>query len=64
MSAFLKAFSGDKDREAELGGQMSILEHLDELRRRLVRSFVVVILAMTGSWFVSVPNLKLPCRAD
>jgi len=55
MSAFLKAFSGDKDREAELGGQMSFLEHLDELRRRLVRSFVVVILAMTGSWFVSVP---------
>lgn len=54
MSAFLKALSGDKDREAELG-QMSFLEHLDELRRRLVRCFVVIILATTGSWFVSVP---------
>lgn len=55
MSAFLKALSGDKDREAELGGQMSFLEHLDELRRRLVRCFVVVILATAGSWFVSEP---------
>jgi sec-independent protein translocase protein TatC len=55
MSAFLKALSGDKDREAELGGQMSFLEHLDELRRRLVRCFVVIILATAGSWFVSVP---------
>src|SRR5215213_7984891 len=55
MSAFLKALSGDKDREAELGGQMSFLEHLDELRRRLVRCFIFVILAMTGSWFVSEP---------
>ncbi len=55
MSAFLKAISGDKDREAELGGQMSFLEHLDELRRRLVRCFVVIILAATGSWFVSAP---------
>jgi sec-independent protein translocase protein TatC len=55
MSALLKAFAGDKDREAELGGQMSFLEHLDELRRRLVRCFVVVILAAAGSWVVSEP---------
>ena len=55
MSAFLKAFSGDSEREAELGGQMSFLEHLDELRRRLVRCFVVLIVATTGSWFVSMP---------
>jgi sec-independent protein translocase protein TatC len=34
---------------------MSFLEHLDELRRRLVRCFVVVIIATTGSWFVSEP---------
>jgi len=32
---------------------MSFLEHLDELRRRLIRSFVFVFLAMTLSWFVS-----------
>jgi sec-independent protein translocase protein TatC len=55
MAAFLRALSSDKTDENELGGQMSFLEHLDELRRRLVRCFVVVILATTGSWFVSVP---------
>jgi len=32
---------------------MSFLEHLDELRRRLVRSFVFVFLAATVAWFVS-----------
>lgn len=52
MSAFLKAFS-DRSEESELGGQMSFLEHLDELRRRLVRCFVVVILATTACWFAS-----------
>jgi sec-independent protein translocase protein TatC len=55
MAAFLRALSSDKTDENDLGGQMSFLEHLDELRRRLVRCFVVVILATTGAWFVSVP---------
>ncbi|HEX3187167.1 MAG TPA: twin-arginine translocase subunit TatC [Pyrinomonadaceae bacterium] len=55
MAAFLRALSSDKTDENELGGQMSFLEHLDELRRRLVRCFVVVIVATTGAWFVSVP---------
>lgn len=32
---------------------MSFLEHLDELRRRLVRCFVVVILATAVCWFAS-----------
>jgi len=32
---------------------MSFLEHLDELRRRLIRSFVFVILAASVSWFFS-----------
>jgi sec-independent protein translocase protein TatC len=53
MAAFLRALSSDKTDENELGGQMSFLEHLDELRRRLVRCFVVIILATAGSWFVS-----------
>lgn len=52
MSAILKAIT-DRSEEGELGGQMSFLEHLDELRRRLVRCFVVVILATTGCWFAS-----------
>ena len=55
MVAFLRALSSDKTDEQELGGQMSFLEHLDELRRRLVRCFVVIIVATAGSWFVSVP---------
>lgn len=40
-------------REDDLGGQMSFLEHLDELRSRLIRSIVFVTLAAAGAWFVS-----------
>ena len=32
---------------------MSFLEHLDELRRRLIRSFIFIFVAATASWFVS-----------
>src|ERR1043165_256704 len=39
--------------EDDLGGQMSFLEHLDELRSRLIRSIVFVFLAASVSWFVS-----------
>ena len=53
MSAFLRALSTNKDREEELGGQMSFLEHLDELRKRLIRCFIFIFIAGTGSWFVS-----------
>src|SRR5437868_3325287 len=42
----------DKDGE-ELGGQMSFLEHLDELRRRLIRSIIFVFVAFMVCWFVS-----------
>jgi sec-independent protein translocase protein TatC len=35
------------------GGQMSFLEHLDELRRRILRSVVFVFLALLLCWFVS-----------
>lgn len=34
-------------------GQMSFLEHLDELRRRLVTSVIIVIIAFMLCWFVS-----------
>ncbi len=40
---------GDED----LGGQMSFLEHLDELRSRLVRSFLFVLVAFFFCWFFS-----------
>src|ERR687895_1049367 len=39
--------------ESRLGAQMSFLEHLDELRRRLMRSVVFVFVALVACWFVS-----------
>src|SRR5918911_5204901 len=41
------------DRESLLGGQMSFLDHLDELRRRLIRSAIFVFVAFMACWFVS-----------
>ncbi len=43
----------ETDREPLLGGQMSFLDHLDELRRRLIRSALFVFIAFSGCWFVS-----------
>jgi sec-independent protein translocase protein TatC len=46
--------SSEKEaREEELGGQMSFLEHLDELRTRLIRSIIFVFIAAFACWFVS-----------
>src|SRR6185295_4150307 len=53
MSTFQRALGTVKAREQELGGQMSFLEHLDELRSRLMRSLLFVFLAATLCWFVS-----------
>lgn len=40
--------------ELELrGGHMSFLEHLDELRKRLVNSVIIIVIAFTFCWFVS-----------
>jgi sec-independent protein translocase protein TatC len=52
MSALLRALSA-KGNEEELGGQMSFLEHLDELRRRLIRSFIFIFVATSVCWFFS-----------
>jgi sec-independent protein translocase protein TatC len=52
MSTLLE--SGSKqNREEELGGQMSFLDHLDELRSRLIRSAVFIFVALCACWFVS-----------
>jgi sec-independent protein translocase protein TatC len=53
MSTFLRPLATGKGKEEELGGQMSFLEHLDELRSRLMRSVLFVFLAATLCWFVS-----------
>jgi len=39
--------------EEPLGGQMSFLEHLDEFRKRLIRSVIFIALAFIFCWFVS-----------
>ena len=53
MSTFLKALASGRSKEDELGGQMSFLEHLDELRSRLMRSLIFVFVATSICWFVS-----------
>jgi sec-independent protein translocase protein TatC len=42
-----------KVRELDLGGQMSFLEHLDELRRRLVNCVIIIVIAFGVCWFFS-----------
>lgn len=39
----------------QLGGQMSFLEHLDELRIRLVRSIICIAIAFGVCWYFSGP---------
>jgi sec-independent protein translocase protein TatC len=39
--------------EEQLGGQMSFLEHLDELRRRLVNSVIIILLAFFVCFYFS-----------
>ena len=53
--ARLKLIKSDEERarEEDLGGQMSFLEHLDELRTRLIRSMAFVLIAAFACWFVS-----------
>ena len=40
-------------REDTEAGQMSFLEHLDELRKRLVRSVLFIVVAFAGCFFLS-----------
>ena len=47
--------SGEDERQEgrQLGGQMSFLDHLDELRRRIIRSVIFIFVALIFCWFVS-----------
>lgn len=49
----IKSERGREKTEEDLGGQMSFLEHLDELRTRLIRSMAFVLIAAFACWFVS-----------
>lgn len=53
MATFFKALASGRPKNQELGGQMSFLEHLDELRSRLMRAIIFVFLATTVCWFFS-----------
>lgn len=52
-STLLDTDKGEEQEGRQLGGQMSFLEHLDELRRRLIRSAIFVFVALVFCWFVS-----------
>jgi len=52
----LRLIKSDEEKQAgeeDLGVQMSFLEHLDELRTRLIRSMAFVLIAAFGCWWVS-----------
>ena len=50
-SRLLETRAGKHDEQ--LGGQMSFLDHLDELRTRIIRSVIFVFVVFFGCWFVS-----------
>src|SRR6266446_2628427 len=49
----LKASKKNEAGDEDFGGQMSFLEHLDELRTRLIRSMAFVLIAAFACWFIS-----------
>lgn len=57
-----KSAEENESGEDELGGQMSFLEHLDELRKRLIRSIVFVFIAALACWFVHRPIYNFLAR--
>jgi sec-independent protein translocase protein TatC len=54
-STLLDSDEDEQQEGRQLGGQMSFLEHLDELRRRIIRSAVFIFVALVLCWFVSGP---------
>ncbi len=54
-STLLDSDEDEQQEGRQLGGSMSFLEHLDELRRRLTRSIIFVFVALIFCWFVSRP---------
>ena len=43
----------DAAKNEELGSQMSFLDHLDELRRRLINAVIIIVVAFVACWFAS-----------
>ena len=64
MTAYSDSYDGE--RRSREQGSMSFLEHLDELRRRLIRSAMFMVVAFMACWFVSdkiYHFLEMPVRA-
>lgn len=53
MATLFESRTKDGEDGEKLGGQMSFLDHLDELRSRLIRSVIFVLVIFMGCWFVS-----------
>ena len=58
----MRLIKDEEARDEELGGQMSFLEHLDELRTRLIRSMAFVLIAAFACWWVSKPIYNFLAR--
>jgi len=52
-ATFLDSGEDEQQEGRQLGGQMSFLEHLDELRRRLIRAIIFIFVALIFCWFFS-----------
>ena len=55
----------ETEAEPETSGHMSFLDHLDELRRRVISSVIIIVIAFALCWFVSdhIYNfLSIPIR--
>jgi sec-independent protein translocase protein TatC len=64
MTAYSEGYAGEAGGREQ--GSMSFLEHLDELRRRLIRSALFMAVAFFVCWFVSdkiYHFLEVPVRA-
>src|SRR5215469_6000508 len=64
MTAYSDSYDGEATAREQ--GSMSFLEHLDELRRRLIRSALFLLVAFMVCWFVSdkiYAFLEVPVRA-
>src|SRR5262245_38243071 len=64
MTAYSESY--DRESNAREQGSMSFLEHLDELRKRLIRSALFLLVAFMTCWFVSdkiYHFLEVPVRA-
>lgn len=66
-SSEAKKNSGDDDddedyfldeREKELGGRMSFLDHLDELRKRIFHALMAIIVTFVGAWIFREPIFR------